>query len=531
MAERTELRSGHLLLETEGLVKTYPGVRAVDGVDFELRAGEIHALMGENGAGKSTLIRLMTGVEPPSAGTMRVLQHNGVPKSPREAEALGMSTVFQEGHLLSHLSVAENLALGRPDGAFGFMRWRSIRRNAKAALGRLNLDLDVDRPLGAHCAAIQQLVALARALSVDARILVLDEPTSSLDEREVERLFDVLRRLRDDGLGIVFVSHFLDQVFSLSDRVTVLRNGQLVGRHPTAELTRLGLIELMLGRRVEANTERCTRATPLGATRTPVLSLKGAERRGVVGPLNFELYEGEVLGLSGLLGSGRSEAARLLFGVEPCTHGELELRGQSLRVESPRAAIQHQIAFCSEDRKAEGIVPHLSVRENLILALQASRGAARLMTRTEQDALAQHYIKALKIKVPNAETPIGVLSGGNQQKVLIARWLALAPRVVLFDEPTRGIDVGAKAEVETLISELGSRGVATLLISSDLEELERNCDRAVVLRDRKQVATLERAPIHADDILRAIAHVELDAPEPPQVASKFGPVAFGAGGE
>lgn len=486
------------LLELRGITKRFLGVTALDGVDFTLQSGEIHALLGENGAGKSTLIKVLTGVHPADEGTLTLAGAAIRPASPKDAERCGISTVYQEVNLIPALSVAENIALGRQPGRWGFVNWRAVRRHAREALTRLEIECDVEAELGSLSVALQQMVAIARALDLNARLLVLDEPTASLDEKEVGELFSVVRRLRADGLGIVFVTHFLDQVYAISDRLTVLRNGQLVGSYATAELPRLTLVGKMLGRDV---SDASGRATSLAASSTepisspptttspsgtpPLLEALALARRGAVHPLDLTLRRGEVTGLAGLLGSGRTETARLLFGLDAADAGELRLRGTPTTLASPRDAVRLGLAFCSEDRKTEGILPNLSVRENLILALQAKQGAWRTLARAEQEKLCAHYIAALRIKTPDAETPIRNLSGGNQQKVLLARWLATQPELIILDEPTRGIDVGAKAEIEQLIARLRSDGLAVLLISSEIEEIVRNCSRVLVLRERR----------------------------------------------
>lgn len=514
--------SAQSLLQLRGITKRFPGVTALSNVDFAVQAGQIHALLGENGAGKSTLIKVLTGVYAPDAGSIMLDGRRIAPSSPKEAERAGISTVYQEVNLIPALSVAENIALGRQPGRFGFVNWRAIRRHARDALARLEIACDVDAELGSLSVALQQMVAIARALDLRARLLVLDEPTASLDEKEVEELFTIMRRLRGEGLGIVFVTHFLEQVYAISDALTVLRNGQLVGEFPTAELPRLQLVSKMLGREVQDEAGRTTTMTegreepsphapgiearaPV-APPAPLLEARGVFRRGAVQPLNLTLRRGEVMGLAGLLGSGRTETARLLFGIDPADGGEVRLKGGVARILSPRDAVQLGIAFCSEDRKTEGILPNLSVRENLIFALQAKRGARRTLTRTEQERLCAHYIAALRIKTPDADTPIRNLSGGNQQKVLLARWLATQPEIIILDEPTRGIDVGARAEIEQLIGKLRADGLSVLLISSEIEEILRTCARVLVLRERRAAGEMNAGPeLTAAALMRAMA--------------------------
>ena len=492
------------LLELRGIGKLFPGVTALAGADFTVRAGEIHALLGENGAGKSTLIKVLTGVYPADAGTIRLAGDVIRPTAPKEAERLGISTVYQEVNLVPSLSVAENITLGRQPGNLGFLNWRGIRRRARAALARLEFTCDVDAELGSLSVAHQQMVAIARALDTEARLLVLDEPTASLDEHEVAELFAVMRKLRTQGLGIVFVTHFLDQVYAVTDRLTVLRNGQLVGEYATAALPRLGLVGKMLGREV-SDADFTSHAAPPAAAGQPVLAARGLHRRGALAPADLALQAGEVAGLGGLLGSGRTETARLLFGIDARDGGELSVRGQPARIASPREAVQLGLAFCSEDRKAEGILPNLSVRENLIVALQGKRGAWRALSAAEQAQLCEHYIRALRIKTADAEVPIRNLSGGNQQKVLLARWLATQPALIILDEPTRGIDIGAKQEIEQLIAKLRADGLAVLFISSEIDEVVRNCSRVLVLRERKLTGELVGAALTSERLMHMMA--------------------------
>ncbi len=491
------------LLALRGIGKRFPGVIALDGVDFTVRRGEIHALLGENGAGKSTLIKVLTGVHPADAGAFALDGQPIHPHSPREAENAGISTVYQEVNLVPSLSVAENIALGRQPGRFGFIHWKAVRARARAALARLGITCDVDAELGSLSVALQQMVAIARALDIDAKVLILDEPTASLDEHEVEELFRIMRQLRDEGLGIVFVTHFLDQVYAVTDRITVLRNGTLVGEYLTAELPRLKLVGHMLGREVKA--EDHAPASAGGDRPADLLTASALKRTAALGPVTIAAAPGEVTGLAGLLGSGRTETARVLFGVDPAEAGEITLNGETLGKLDPRRAIRQGIGFCSEDRKIEGILPHLTVRENLILALQARRGAAKPLSRTEQNELCDRFIKALRIKTADAEVPIGTLSGGNQQKVLLARWLATQPRLLILDEPTRGIDIGAKQEIENLIAQLRADGLAVIFISSEIEEVVRNCHRVFVLRERETVAEFRGDDITLPHLLHHMA--------------------------
>ncbi|HEV3211286.1 MAG TPA: sugar ABC transporter ATP-binding protein [Chthoniobacterales bacterium] len=502
------------LLEIIGLTKGFPGVKALDAVDFALQRGEIHALMGENGAGKSTLIKVLTGVFPRDAGDTRLEGHVIAPRSPREAESLGISTVYQEVNLIPHLSVAENICLGRQPTWFGVIRWGAIARRARAALARLDLSLDVSRQLSSYSIAIQQLVAIARALDISAKLLILDEPTSSLDRTEVEELFKKLRKLRDGGLGIIFITHFLDQVYEISDSITVLRNGCRVGCFATRDLPRINLVSHMIGKAVQQVEALGQKRASTASIRSdaPLLEARGLGRKGSLQPLDLDVRPGEVVGLAGLLGSGRTETARLLFGVDRPDQGTLRIGHQAVRFNSPRAAIRCGIALTPEDRKVAGIIPNLTVRENIVLALQASRGNWRRLPVAEQEKLTDRFIHALDIKTPNREQVIRNLSGGNQQKVLLARWLATKPRLFVLDEPTRGIDVGAKAEVEKLIQSLRQEGLGVLFISSELEEVVRQSQRVVVLRDRRKVDELTEGEISEEAIMHSIATHNLERP-------------------
>ena len=492
------------LLEVRGLSKRFAGTVALDGVDLTLRPGEIHALLGENGAGKSTLIKVTTGVFRRDAGTVRLGGQEIVPHSAEDALKAGIATVYQEVNLLPNLSVAQNLFLGRQPTRFGLVREREMTQRAGRLMAEFGLAIDVTAPLGSYSVAVQHIAAIARAVDMSARVLILDEPTASLDAHEVEVLFGVMRHLAGRGIGILFVTHFLDQVYAVCDRITVLRNGRLVGERETAGLPRLDLVGMMLGRELaHVTAERAPVAADHG--RPAYASFRGYGKAGYIAPFDLDLRAGEVVGLAGLLGSGRTETARLVFGVERADHGSASIEGQPVRLGSPREAIGFGFGYCPEERKTEGIVADLTVRENIVLALQARRGFMRPLSRREQDEIAGRFIKLLDIRPPDPERPIGLLSGGNQQKVLLARWLATSPRVLILDEPTRGIDVGAHAEIIRLIRQLCAEGMALLVISSELEEIVTYADRVIVLRDRAPVATLTGAGITEAAILTAIA--------------------------
>jgi simple sugar transport system ATP-binding protein len=479
-----------VVLQADGLRKRFGATVALEGAGITLRAGEIHALMGQNGAGKSTLIKLLTGVERPDAGSIRVDGLAIAPADPFEAQCAGISTVYQEVNLCPNLSVAENLFIGRyPRHWSGLIDHAKVRDGARALLSELNLKIDVERQLGSYPVAVQQMVAIARALGVTARVLVLDEPTSSLDQHEVRELFAVMRRLRDRGLAILFVTHFLDQVFAVSDRITVLRNGTLVGEFVTGELTQSGLVRAMVGHAVGGHAAPASRRVQ-GGDAAPVVEARGLGRRGVLHPVDIEVRAGEVLGLGGLLGSGRTELARLLFGLDRADTGSVRVAGQGIELRHPADAVASGFALCPEERKTEGIIAGLSVRENIFLALQARDGWWQTLPRERQQALAREFVRRLDIKVSDIESPLGSLSGGNQQKVVLARWLATTPLLLILDEPTRGIDVAARQDIMDQILDLATQGMAVLFISAELEELTRLSDRIVVLRDRRKVGEL-----------------------------------------
>jgi simple sugar transport system ATP-binding protein len=495
------------LLEIRSLAKYFPGVKALQGVDFTVRRGEVHALMGENGAGKSTLIKVLTGVYARNAGTIRLDGREILPTCPKDVEALGISTVYQEVNLIPHLSIAENICLGRQPTLCGIIRWGAVARRATAALERVDLKVDVHQPLQACSIAVQQMVAIARALDISAKLLVLDEPTSSLDEKEVEELFGVIRKLRSQGLGIVIVTHFLDQVYAISDRITVLRDGRLVGEYETAKLPRTELVSRMIGKAL-AEMPPAKHETPAESAsreKTPLLELRDFGRAGSVIGMNLSIDRREVVGLAGLLGSGRTETARLIFGIDKPQTGEMRMDGKPTRFKSPRQAIRAGLAFTPENRKTDGIIPHLSIRENICLALQARQGTLQALSRRQQEEIADKFIKLLGISTPGPEQLVMNLSGGNQQKVLLARWLATQPRLLILDEPTRGIDVGAKAEILKLVQSLRDEGMSILFISSELEEVVRDSQRVIVLRDRVKVGELTGSQISEQAIMHTIA--------------------------
>ncbi|MEZ5702222.1 MAG: sugar ABC transporter ATP-binding protein [Burkholderiaceae bacterium] len=482
------------VLELTGIDKNFSGVSVLSDVQLRLYPGEIHALMGQNGAGKSTLIKVLTGVIEASGGQMRLDGHPVWPDSPLAAQRLGISTVYQEVNLCANLTVAENIFAGRHPRrglAQGFrIDWAAVNARARELVARIGLDIDVTRLLAEYPVAVQQLVAIARALSVESRVLILDEPTSSLDDDEVQKLFEVLRRLRSEGLAIVFVTHFLSQVYAISDRITVLRNGAWVGEWPVAELAAPALIAAMLGRDLAAQSDEAAPPPVFDDALPALLHAQALGQSGQLQPVDLRVRPGEVVGLAGLLGAGRTELARLLFGLEQPDRGVLQINGHRVRFDNPKDAIAHGLALCPEERKTDGIVADLSVRENIALALQARMGMSRFMSRGEQTALAERYVQMLGIKTENVDKPIGLLSGGNQQKAILARWLAIEPRLLILDEPTRGIDVAAKQEIMEQILRLAQAGMAVIFISSEMSEVVRVAHRIVVLRDRKVIGEL-----------------------------------------
>lgn len=492
------------LLAIKGLSKSFPGVKALSNVDFQLQKEEIHSLMGENGAGKSTLIKLLTGVYQRDQGQILLEGKPIEPQSPHEAQQMGISTVYQEVNLIPTLSVAENIFLGRQPMKRGVIDWKRIRAGAEQALERLNLKIDVRQQLAAYSIAVQQMVAIARSVDLSAKILILDEPTSSLDKQEVKQLFAIMRQLKEEGIGIIFVSHFLDQIYEISDRITILRNGELVGEYKTKDLPRVELVAKMMGKELEEFKGAAKGKARENGAET-VMEINNLGKRGVLFPFDIKLKKGEVLGLAGLLGSGRTELAKLLFGIIKPDLGKIEINGRKVVFNSPRRAIQYGFGFCPEDRKTSGIIEDLTVRENIILALQARRGWLKTLSRKTQEAIADQYIKALNIATPTANQKVKFLSGGNQQKVIVARWLAADPRFLILDEPTRGIDVGAKAEIQKLILALADTGMSILFISSELEEVVHSAHRVAVLRDRRKIAELVGEAINVQTIMETIA--------------------------
>ncbi|GII04990.1 sugar ABC transporter ATP-binding protein [Planobispora takensis] len=496
-------------VEAAGIVRDFPGVRALDHVSFTLAAGEVHGLVGENGAGKSTFIKVLTGVYRPDAGRLRLRGEEVRFSSPLEAQRAGISTIYQETNLIPQMSVARNLFLGRePRGRFGLIDFARMRRLTEGILREYDLRLDVHRPLGAFGPGTQQMVALARAVEADARVVVMDEPTSSLDSREIATLFEVIGRLRAQGRSVIYVSHRLEELYRICDRVTVLRDGRVVHTGPVAGLDRLRLVSLMLGRNpadiAERGTTSFTGSHPEPAD-APVLCatdlVRGPDLKGV----SLAIRPGEVVGLGGLVGSGRSETAKAIAGALPLDSGEVTVAGLPVRGRTVRNAIRAGINLLPENRRTEGLIPSLSVRENIALAALPRLSRAGIVSEHRIDRIVETFVRRLGIKASGPGQRVSELSGGNQQKVLLARWLAMNPKVLLLDEPTRGIDVGTKAEVQSFIDELAVEGLAVLLVSSDLEELVEGSDRIVVLRDGVVVAELNGPDVTAEVVMTAMA--------------------------
>ena len=497
------------VLEMRHIYKTFPGVKALQNVDFTLKKGEIHALMGENGAGKSTLIKVLTGVEEFETGEIMIegCDHTIINRSPQEAQQKGISTVYQEINLCPNLTVAENLFIGREPRKGGLIDWKTMNRKASELLGSLDINADVTKTIDNYSIAIQQMIAIARAVDMSAKVLILDEPTSSLDDGEVEKLFELMRKLRAEGVGIIFVTHFLEQVYAVCDKITVLRNGQLVGRYTTAELPRVQLVAKMMGKDFD-DLAAITGEKDKGAAHSDediVIKAAGLGRKGYIKPFDLVIHKGEVIGFTGLLGSGRSESVRVLYGAERSDEGNLFIKGKKVVAKHPLTSMNEGMAYLPEDRKNEGIIADLSVRENLIMALQAKRGMFRLLSRKQQEEYTDKYIEMLQIKTASRETPIKSLSGGNQQKVIIGRWLLTNPDFLILDEPTRGIDVGTKTEIQKLVVKLAEEGMAVVFISSEIEEMLRTCDRMVVMRDGGKVGELDGGEMNQSTIMSTIA--------------------------
>ena len=498
----------NIVLAMRDISKTFPGVKALQHVDFTLRKGEIHVLMGENGAGKSTLIKVLTGVHEFESGEIKI---DGNPDSivnhsPQEAQTRGISTVYQEVNLCPNLSVAENLFIGREPRKMGMIDWKTMNKKSAKILNDLNIDVSPTQNLGECSIANQQMIAIARAVDMKCKVLILDEPTSSLDDDEVEKLFVLMNRLKSEGVGIIFVTHFLEQVYAVCDRITVLRNGELVGEYEIDKLPRVMLVAKMMGKDFDDLADiKGQHGEKNFKDAEVVIHAEGLGKKGSIKPFNIDIHKGEVIGLTGLLGSGRSELVRAIYGADKPDCGTLTVNGKTAKINTPLDAMKLGMAYLPEDRKKDGIIADLSVRENIIIALQAKRGMFKLMSRKEMEEAADKYIEMLQIKTASRETPIKSLSGGNQQKVIIGRWLLTNPEYLILDEPTRGIDIGTKTEIQKLVLDLADQGMAVTFISSEVEEMIRTCSRMAVLRDGQKVGELEQNEMSQDGIMKAIA--------------------------
>lgn len=502
------------LIEMTGIDKSFAGVTALRQASLSVTPGEVHAIIGQNGAGKSTLIKILTGVYRRDGGTVLVSGRDAAITTPRGAQDAGIATIYQELSLVPLRSVTENVMMGyEPRTRLGLIDWRAAHRRTTEILQRFGVEIDVRAPLGDYSTAIQQLVAIARAVSLKARLVIMDEATSSLDDQEIETLFKVVRGLKSDGVSVLYISHFLDELYRICDRVTIMRDGATVATHTVAETTKLGLISEMLGRDAGeiAAAGMTALATDRAAPGAPVLEATEIRTAKGLKSASLTLRKGEIVGLGGLLGSGRTETARALFGLDRLRGGAVQVHGAPGPTR-PADAIAAGMGFLTEDRKAEGIVPHMSVRENMTLAMLPRLRRFGRIDRAREKALVAHFIKALGIKTASMDQPIRELSGGNQQKVLLARWLALEPDILILDEPTRGIDVGAKYEIQSIISDHVAKGLSVLLISSEFEELVEGADRIVVLQDGYCVRELHNPGLTEAGLIAAIAqHHERDA--------------------
>lgn len=497
----------NIVLTMKDISKTFPGVKALSHVDFTLREGEIHALMGENGAGKSTLIKVLTGVHDFEAGEIRMSGNPNpvINHSPQDAQNNGISTVYQEVNLCPNLTVAENLFIGREPKKFGMIDWKTMNRKSAEVLKSLDIHVQPTQQLDECSIAIQQMIAIARAVDMKCRVLILDEPTSSLDDEEVEKLFTLMRKLKSEGVGIIFVTHFLEQVYAVCDRITVLRNGALVGEYEIENLPRVQLVSKMMGKDFDDLADIKSEHQNTADKMEPLIEAKGISHHGTIKPFDLTIHKGEVIGLTGLLGSGRSELVRSIYGADKADTGTLKVNGKDVKINTPLEAMKEGMAYLPEDRKKEGIIADLSVRENIIIALQAKRGMFKLLSRKQMEEFADKYIDLLQIKTASRETPVKSLSGGNQQKVIIARWLLTNPEYLILDEPTRGIDVGTKTEIQKLVLQLADEGKAVTFISSEIEEMLRTCSRMAVLRDGSKVGEIESDDLSQESIMKAIA--------------------------
>ena len=486
------------LLRLDGITKRFVGVAALQDVSFELHRGEVHAVCGENGAGKSTLMKVITGQLQPDAGCMVDQGRQARFGSPREAQAAGIAMIHQELNLVPHLSVAENLYLAREPRRGWFVDRVALRANAARCLARLGVGIDPSTRVGTLSVAERQMVEIAKALSIDAAVVIMDEPTSSLTTAETARLFEVIRDLKRDGVGVIYISHRLDEMAQIVDRITVLRDGRHVGTHALAATTIDDVVVRMVGRALDDKFPPRTSAP----TTDVVMAVDGLTRKGAFADVGFELRRGEILGFAGLLGAGRTEVARAIFGADPVDAGSVRLAGGPLRIRSPRDAIRHGIAYLSEDRKAHGVAVDMTVAHNVTMAnLAAVASRLGFLQFAEEDAVARRYVDTLAIRTPSTRQRVRLLSGGNQQKVVIAKWLFRDSRVLLFDEPTRGIDVGAKYAIYQLLDQLAARGIGVVLISSELPEILGMTDRVAVFHAGRIAAVLDTRRTSQEEIM------------------------------
>lgn len=498
------------LLEMKNIVKSFSGVEALKGVNFCVRKGEVRALMGENGAGKSCLIKILTGIYSMDKGEILFNGEKIQPQTSMEAQDLGISTIYQEVNLIPYLSVAENIFLGHEiRGKFGNIDWEETNRQASEILKDLSIDIDVKKPLETYSTAIQQLTAIAKAVSIKAQLIIMDEPTSSLNQKEVEVVFSAIRRLKSQGVSIVYVSHKLDELFDICDSITILRDGVQVADMDMANITRMQLVQTMIAKDVGRQFESMRkRYRPMLESSESICEMNDVHTESKLCGVQLDVRKGEVLGLSGLLGSGRTEVARAIFAADNIREGEIKWRGETVHWKKPGDAIGHALAFCPEERKTDGIIPNMSVRDNISLVLLPRLSKLGIINKKKQQQIVDEFVKKLGVKTPNINQPIKLLSGGNQQKVILARWLCTQPEFLILDEPTRGIDVGAKSEIEKLIQDFANSGISVLMISSETDELLRNCDRVVVMRDGHVAGELGFEDISEDNIMRLMAEVQ-----------------------
>jgi ABC-type sugar transport system ATPase subunit len=497
----------NFLLEMKNISKSFTGVHALQNVDFNVQENEVHALMGENGAGKSTLIKILTGVYGKDSGEIILDGRTIAPQSPIEAQQQGISTIYQELNLVPYMSIAENIFIGRqPKKKNGLINWAAMENEAKALfLDKFNLNMDVHRPLEECSTAIYQLTAIARAISTKAKLVVMDEPTSSLDEHEVKILFRIIRELKANGISIIFISHRLDEIFEISDRITILRDGKMTGSMRTSETDKLDLVTRMIGKNASSILDYKKEYKEITS---PVICETENIASGMkLRDLSLKIKKGEVVGLSGLLGSGRTEFARVLFGIDHRESGTICVNTKRVNYKNTRTAIEDGLAFCSEDRKAEGIFPDMSVKENLTIAILPRISKLGLLDDNRISKIVRKYIEILNIKTPSENQLVKYLSGGNQQKVLLARWLCMNPKLLILDEPTRGIDVGAKKEIEDIIRNLANEDIGVLMISSEVEELVRGCDRVAVLSEGRKAGEFLKNEITEKNLMNAMARV------------------------